>query len=211
MGAFLRRRTVTVGSGALVVAAAVTMSLVLTSSRLALSVAPPKQQPGAGTTSVTPSWLPPGASLISAGPLPTFPGVTLSTPQPTHASYSLPGPANTNTINQAPAAPTLAQITSGLYHPATILGIEFAAGVKSIPPPFGNGFPGEVNDNVTIRGFSGLLSHPDPSVDPYGVVELMWIDPQGLHIVSCQSMQTASGTSGLSTADMLRVANSLYS
>jgi hypothetical protein len=69
---------------------------------------------------------------------------------------------------------------------------------------------GYLAENVTIRGFSGVLTYPDPSVDPYGGVHVAWIDPHGLHVVFTTRGHTASGTSGLSNADLLRVARSLY-
>lgn len=163
----------------------------------------------AGTTSVTPSWLPTGTVLVRHGSVPAPPGLTLVTPPPTSAEYQLPGQANANTFpggNPDNAPHSLQAIESGLYHPATLLEVSFTSGVTSMPP-----VPVDprsfVTQQVRIGGFAAELSYQS---NGYGAVRIDWLDPQGYHSVICDRGRTASGTSGLSNADMIRVADSLY-
>ncbi|MBO0732408.1 MAG: hypothetical protein J2P57_24310 [Acidimicrobiaceae bacterium] len=190
----------------------------------------------AGTTSVTPSWLPPGTYRVntqlpcgipSGIPLPstTVPGVTQTTypgqtpPTTTGTStppcstqiaqYQLPGEANANTFpggNPGNAPQSLQAIESGLYHPADFLEVSFTPGLTSMPPGLGD--PRYfVTQQVTIGGFAAQLSYAS---NGYGPVRIDWLDPQGYHNVTCVRGRTASGTAGLSNADLIRVADSLY-
>jgi hypothetical protein len=70
---------------------------------------------------------------------------------------------------------------------------------------------GSVVKNVAVGGFAGILSYPDPSLSPNaGTVLLEWVDPRGLHAISTGRGYTSNGRSGLSNADLLKMANSLY-
>lgn len=156
------------------------------------------------TSSVHPSWLPAGATLIDSGAVtagaPSALAANLATGAPSSAAYQLAGAANANTVPAAgvtDAAEALAQ------HPATALTVVFVPASQGPPPeqdPYTN------TSTVSIAGHTATVT----TTGQYGPMRIEWVDANGYHAVSCARLHTSSGISGLSLNDLTHVATSLY-
>lgn len=172
------------------------------------------------TSSVTPAFLPAGATLIRSGPVESPPGAHSGSPQhPTVASsYHLAGASNANTMPLRPL--TAAEAKDPAYHPATTLEITFApreqfqgqfagpplAVLRRLLPPAEQRF-GFSRKAVTIFGNQALITL-DQRLG--GAFRIDWIDPAGYHSVECDRNLTAGGLSGLDGDVLLHIARSLY-
>jgi hypothetical protein len=183
--------------------------------------APPIEKATPGTTSVTPKWLPAGTTLALTGTAQQAATVFYPwdpfAPQPAALEaqaaavakeappkgigagsvYSLAGKASGNPIPYYP------------YSLSQELLVTFLPGQYS--PLTASSGQGSLVNKVTVGGFAGILTYPDPSLRPNGgSAQLEWVDPQGLHSISTERGYTSGGRSGLSNANLLKVANSLY-
>jgi hypothetical protein len=128
-----------------------------------------------------PSYLPPGATRTFAGPHPRFGGTWIY-------SYSLPGPANAG---------------SGLIPVTNLEVIETPASTAQPPPA--DQYYGE--QQVDIAGHIGSLSFPR---NDYGIFRVDWTDGSKVYTVMVNRGDTgASGVSGVSADELLKVARSM--
>jgi hypothetical protein len=203
-------------STAVVAGTAVGLSLALLGHGTAPSI---EKQAAGGTTSVTPQWLPPGTKLTFKGaalPAELLAPVFHRTPNSAGTLGGIQAEARQPPDLKGPGAGALyllagkANISPIAYYPVTgELLVTFSPG-QYLSPTASSG-QGVVVKNVTVGGFAGILTYPDPSLRPdAGSVQLEWADPQGLHSISSERGYTSSGMSGLSSAALLKVANSLY-
>jgi hypothetical protein len=150
-----------------------------------------------GTRSVTPAYLPPGATLAgSADPLPEF-------PEAIENLYQLPGAANANTIPPGGIDET------NMYtaHPATRISVFFTPYTKVLPMPLMTDPEYEDNRPVLVAGLPAVLATPKRG---FGGGRLDWVDAEGYHVVMCAQLDTVEGVSGVEADELLRIAESLY-
>jgi hypothetical protein len=148
-----------------------------------------------GTTSVSPTYLPPGATLFEQVGDERFPNVDEN-------QYQLAGAANSDTLPPGGVDET----TAPTAHPATLLTVTFVPGMRSVPDLPADPAYFDIRA-TTVAGIPGLLTTPKSD---FGVYRVDWIDSQGYHIVMCERRQTTDGTSGLPADELVRVASSLY-
>lgn len=166
-----------------------------TSRPAPIAARPASDAAPAYTQSVTPRYLPAGATLVESPHDGTFPDVAVR-------QYALPGAANADTI-----PPTGIDEQNALtVHTATVLEVSFVPGVASVPPIGVDPTYFDIRD-VTVAGLPALLSTPK---NGFGAYRVDWMDAAGYHVVLCERQDTVDGTSGIPADELLRVADSLY-
>jgi hypothetical protein len=153
------------------------------------------------TTSVRPSYLPPGTRLVDEQPVSSPNGGRTIGKE---AEYQIPGLANANTM---PAGPlTSAEAVDDHFHPATFIQVTFIAQLTN-PGPVPC-FPPECAQSIAqVDGHTATVA---AFRNGYGVVRIDWLDSAGYHVVMCDRQKTSDGTSGIGPDELLRVAASLY-
>jgi hypothetical protein len=160
------------------------------------------------TTSLSPSYLPAGATVLSTSPLHGAPNLAANNPASSAQTigqvrtWSLGGAANSSTIPAGGSTP----LNQDSIHQSTELQLVFEPGVTQLPslpidPKYFD------MSTVSIGGNSAVLS-----VDKTGIgnVRIDWVDGAGYHILMCDRLRTDQGLSGLSADDLVKVASSLY-
>jgi hypothetical protein len=152
----------------------------------------------ARTTSVNPTYLPPGAT-----PDPAFHGYP-GFPDAKGAQYLLAGPANADTV--PPEGFT--EENNRTVHPATVLEVGFVAGMTALPSSLI-----QVSDSrytvqpVQVAGLPALMTAPR---NGFGTYRIDWLDAAGYHLVMCDRLDHVEGVAGLEPDELLAVARSLY-
>lgn len=161
-----------------------------------LLTAPAAATANAATTSTRPdlSALPAGAAIVSTETVPanSFPGTT--------------GPAHALTTISLPGVVNAAINTDGRAGPATTVGVNFVSGVTSLPPV-------ESDSNLFAVKTTSVAGHAARSTTTAagdGVVKLEWIDADGYHEILCDRLQRPTGLSGITAAQEMSLAESLY-
>jgi hypothetical protein len=148
------------------------------------------------TSSVTPSYVPAQATVNGTQRVKDSTHQSQKAAWPLLHWYQLTGPANSSTST----------------HPATELNIVFKAGLTSLPT-------GHLSIGAAGKHFftqRTILIDDNPALLTVGKVDptdvrIDWIDADGYHVVQCQGRETSQGRSGLSAAQDIQVARSLYS
>jgi hypothetical protein len=149
---------------------------------------------GVSTTSVTPAYLPAGATLVSS--------MGDDAASLRENQYQLAGAANANTVPPNGPDDTTALTT----HPASVLSVTFVRGVAVVPTTPVDPDYFTIRE-VTVGGLPAVLSWPKSG---FGAQRVDWLDSAGYHVVLCDRLNTADGISGVTPTDLLRVADSLY-
>jgi hypothetical protein len=155
------------------------------------------------TTATVPSYLPPGATIAASRSFQAQTTASATLPAHSATGISLAGAANQNTITPSSGAdPT------GGTHPATVIDIGFVAGQRSLPPGPPAGDPDLVTATAVIGGNDARLLYTRSGI---GLIKFQWIDADGYHEVMCDRLRTPDGLSGVDKAELLNIAQSLYS
>jgi hypothetical protein len=159
------------------------------------------------TTSVTPAYLPPGATLGGRRHL-HFPqaivGGAVTGKTTLYAWYRLSGEANANTIPKGGVTGRDDLLRS--VHPSTEIDVTFDPSVHNPQVPT-NHASDYLNHTITIAGNRALVSIPTSG---YGAYRIDWTDPDGYHNVMCDRLDTPQGRSGVPIRILIRIARSLY-
>jgi hypothetical protein len=158
-------------------------------------VRPAADEGPAVSESVTPSYLPAGATLVQA--IGNEPDARFR-----ENHYQLAGAANANTI----PASGLDDSNVLTAHTATTLTVTFVPGLSVVPdvpadPEFINVTP------VEIGGVPAVLT---TAKNGLGVQRIDWVDAAGYHIVMCERLSTVDGISGVPADELVKIAASLY-
>ena len=146
---------------------------------------------------LSPTYLPPGAALVTDRRDPNGEGRV--------REWSLPGDANANTVPAPPATVEPGQ------HPATTVQLSWVPSnplteaelIKLLPPADANfGFSREVR---TVRGQRVVVTTDMKAV----LQRLDWFEGGRIYTLRCDSLFTREGRSGITLAELVRVAEGL--
>lgn len=183
-----RPTRIVVAAAAAIVAAGATALVARTADGAGTLGASPQAGPSAQTARRMPGYLPAGAALVKDHYEPDINGWLVS--------YSLPGRANSNTIDEATFA-------GGTGHPETFLRLAIVPSADQFPAADPAYF---TTRQVEIGAFPGRLSVPTSG---YGLHSIVWFDGEQAYRVSVDRLRTPDGTSGVRVEELLRVAASI--
>jgi hypothetical protein len=162
----------------------------------------PKMESQQSTTNTVPAYLPQDASIDSTSHVPAQIVGSASEPARTDTYLSLSGPANKDTVQTSQSLDR-----SGATHTGTDITIGYVADQTVLPPgpPADDAYFG--SSSLDIGGNVARYTYPK---NGYGPFKYEWIDQDGYHEVLCDRLTTSDGPSGVTTADLLKIADSLY-